>query len=113
VTPSALPVYGLGVWLILNGLLHDVFVLRSEHGRKYDRILLRLLMDGHILMTGGAVLLFCGPGVAQRQWWAFYISVTVCLSILVYCAMIFPFLKSIGTILFSATLLVILCVYFL
>jgi len=25
-----------GGWNLVNGILHDVFVLRSEHGKKYD-----------------------------------------------------------------------------
>jgi hypothetical protein len=52
-----LPAFALciGGWMVLNGLLHEVFVLRSEHGKKYDRELLRLLMDGHILITCGAI----------------------------------------------------------
>src|SRR5437868_12253804 len=98
----------VGSWLVINGILHDVFVLLSEHGKIYDRNLLRLLMDGHLLITCGVILLFCYPGIQQNHGSAYYISIVVCVSILIYCAMIFRFLKSILTILLSIGLLVIL-----
>ena len=46
------------VWYFGNGLLHDAFVL-TKHKGKYDRELLRLLMDGHVLMLSGAVVFVC------------------------------------------------------
>ncbi len=95
-----------GLWLTVNGILHDIFVLRSEHGKVYDRDLLRLLMDGHILITCGLVILFCYKGIVQNQQWAYYVCIISALSILVYCAMIFPFLKSIVTMLISVVFLV-------
>ena len=35
---SLLPVFALlvGMWALLNGILHDIFILASEHGKKYD-----------------------------------------------------------------------------
>lgn len=95
-----------GLWLTVNGILHDMFVLRSEHGKEYNRDLLRLLMDGHILITCGIILLFCYKGIVQNQSWAYWVAITVCSSMLVYCAMIFPFLKSIVTTIISLVLLV-------
>jgi hypothetical protein len=95
-----------GLWLLVNGILHDIFVLRSEHGREYNRDLLRLLMDGHILITCGIVLLFCYKGIVQHQPWAYWVAITVCGSILVYCVMIFPFLKSIVTTLIALVFLI-------
>jgi hypothetical protein len=99
-----------GGWLVINGILHDVFVLLSEHGKVYNRELLRLLMDGHILITCGAILLFCYRPIEQNQQWACYIALIVCISLLVYCAMIFPFLRSIGTIVLSAALLILILI---
>jgi hypothetical protein len=87
-----------GVWNLANGILHDIFVLRSEHGKQYDRTLLRLLMDGHILITSGIVLLLCINGVRLHESFQSYIAITICCSMIVYCIMIFPFLKSLGTI---------------
>src|ERR1700738_3587233 len=87
-----------GVWNLLNGILHDIFVLRSDHGKQYDRTLLRLLMDGHILITCGLVLLLCTNGIRMHQAFPGYIAITICCSMIVYCMMIFPFLRSIGTI---------------
>ena len=102
-----------GCYVIINGLLHDIFVLISEKGKVYNRELLRLLMDGHVLISTGAVLLFCCKGIAQNQPWAYYVAFTGCISMLVYCAMIFPFLKSIVTIVLSAALLALLLISYL
>ena len=100
----------VGGWLVINGILHDVFVLLSEHGKVYDRNLLRLLMDGHILIFSGIVLLLCYNGIQQNQQWTILIAGVVCVSMLVYCAMIFRFLKSIATILLNTVLLVLLLI---
>jgi len=99
----------VGGWLVINGILHDVFVL-SQHGKVYDRNLLRLLMDGHILIFSGLILLFCYNGIQHKQSWAHYTAIVVCVSMLIYCAMIFPFLKSIGTILLNVALLILLLI---
>ena len=99
--------------MLVNGILHDIFVLQSEHGKVYDRNLLRLLTDGHVLITCGVILLLCYKGIKLNQPWAYYISFTVCMSILIYCGMIFPFLKSIGTITISLVLLVSLIINYL
>jgi hypothetical protein len=101
---TSIAVMIFGGWLTINGILHDVFILRSPHGKIYDRNLLRLLMDGHILITSGIVLLFCARGIQMNQPWAYYIALTVSVSILAYCLMIFPFLKSIGTLALSIIL---------
>ena len=97
-----------GGWTLLNGVLHDIFVLTSEHGKQYDRNLLRLLMDGHILITCGAVQLLCFKGIQSGIPYANYIAFAATLSLLVYCGMIFPFLKSIGMMLVQTVVLVAL-----
>jgi hypothetical protein len=104
----------IGSWMVLNGVLHDFFILRSEHGKRYDRELLRLLMDAHILITCGIMQIISYSGLQNREPWAYYVSGASCISLLVYCAMIFPFLKSIGTILLNGILLgMLLFDYFL
>jgi hypothetical protein len=97
---NSVSIYALicGGWLLVNGLLHDIFILVSEKGKTYDRELLRLLMDGHILITCGAIILFCAKGINAGQQLAMVVSLVAAVSILIYCGMIFPFLKSIGTI---------------
>ena len=100
----------VGGWMLLNGVLHDIFVLRSEHGKQYDRNLLRLLMDGHILITCGIMLLIAGFGIQKSEHTAYYIAGLASFSALIYCAMIFPFLKSIITILLNLIVLVLLVV---
>jgi len=97
---------------VVNGILHDIFVLLSEHGKKYDRDLLRLLMDGHILITCGVMQMIAYPGLRNHETWAYYVSGVACISLLGYCSMIFPFLKSLLTILLNAVLLVFLIINF-
>ncbi len=95
-------------WYGLNGLLHDIFVIRGHKGG-YDRELLRLLMDGHVLILSGILL--------AASWWMLragntggaVIGLIVGVGMLIYCAMIFPFLKSFGTLAVSI-LLCIACI---
>lgn len=101
-----------GTWNLVNGILHDVFVLISEKGKKYDRELLRLLLDGHILIMCGAFILIACLGLRTNTPWAFYMTGAIAISMLIYCALIFPFLKSIGTLLVNLLLLVLLVYYF-
>src|SRR5438552_67552 len=56
----------IGAWMVLNGVLHDIAVLRSEHGKQYDRNLLRLLMDGHILITCGVMQMISFIGLRHN-----------------------------------------------
>ena len=109
-----LPVISLAIggWAVLNGILHDIFVLASEHGKKYDRDLLRLLMDGHILITCGIIQMISYSGLTENAKWAYYVSGAACISLLGYCGMIFPFLKSIFTIILNLGLLTLLIISF-
>ena len=100
----------IGGWMVLNGILHDISVLNSPHGKKYDRELLRLLMDGHILITCGIMQMISFSGLRSNQPWAHYVAGAASVSLLIYCAMIFPFLKSIGTILLNLVLLILLVI---
>lgn len=102
-----------GGWNLLNGILHDVAVLRSPHGKQYDRNLLRLLMDGHILISSGVILLLTIVGIRSGNDYTYFIAMAVCLSMLVYCGMIFPFLKSFGTLFINGGALVFLIILFI
>ena len=62
-----------GVWALVNGILHDIFIL-IPHKKPYDRDLLRLLMDGHILITCGLVQMLVFNGLQQNQNWALAIA---------------------------------------
>jgi hypothetical protein len=105
--PEYFPIVSLcvGGWGVLNGIWHDVFVLRAEHGRTYDRNLLRLLMDGHILIACGAIQMIAFKGLQANEQWALPACGIAGLSLLLYCAMIFPFLKSIVTITLNSVML--------
>ena len=104
-------VFMAGAWNLINGILHDVFVLRSEHGKRYDRNLLRLLMDGHILITCGIILMIISTGIRSHHQYASYTAEAALLSVVVYCFMIFPFLKSFVTLLINSIALILLLLF--
>jgi hypothetical protein len=94
------------IWYFANGVLHDIFVLLRHKGG-YNRELLRLLMDGHVLMLSGAVLFVCYLMMLNRIQCGGVIGIIVAVFMLMYCLMIFPFLKSIVTMVISLILLVV------
>jgi hypothetical protein len=94
------------LWYFGNGILHDAFIL-ARHKGKYDRELLRLLMDGHVLMLSGVILFVCWLMMLNKIQCGAVISIIIAAFMLLYCAMIFPFLKSIGTILISIMLIIV------
>lgn len=93
-----------GAWALGNGILHDAFVLAQR--RAYDRDLIRLLMDGHILIFSGLTLVISYSGIRDTQPWAFVFASVACVSLLVYCALIFKILPSIVTIILSLMTLI-------
>lgn len=94
------------LWYFGNGVLHDVFVLINHKG-KYDRDLLRLLMDGHVLMLSGAVVFVCYMMMLNKIQCGGLISIIVSGFMLAYCLMIFPFLKSFVTMGISLLLIIV------
>jgi hypothetical protein len=102
---------GIGGWFILNGVLHDAFVIANHKGG-YDRNLLRLLMDGHILIVSGVLFLLIMPMLKEGNVFALRLALLGSISMLVYCIMIFPFLKSIVTILLSTLMLFVTIIKF-
>jgi len=54
------------VWYFGNGILHSATVLIQYNG-KYDRELLHLLMNGHVLMLSGAVLFMCWLMISSKM----------------------------------------------
>jgi hypothetical protein len=95
-----------GIWSLGNGLLHDVFVLLQR--KPYDKELIRLLIDGHILMFAGVVFLLSANGVREKDALACYVAMTAAVFLLGYCALIFKILPSIATILINAAVLIAL-----
>ncbi len=92
------------LWYFTTGVLHDVFVLINHKG-KYDRELLRLLMDGHVLMLSGVVVFVCWLMMLSKIQCGGLISIIVAGFMLLYCLMIFPFLKSFVTMAISIMLI--------
>ncbi len=99
---------GAAIWFFGNGVLHDIFVIKGHKG-EYDRELLRLLMDGHVLILSGIIMFVCYLMVQNKIQYGALIGLITCAFMLLYCIMIFPLLKSIGTIAVS-TILIIVCI---
>src|SRR5690349_20527694 len=95
------------IWYFGNGILHDVFVLKQHQDKGYDRELLRLLMDGHVLILSGAVVFVSYLMMARGLPFGGVLGAIVAAGMLVYCAMIFPFLKSIVTLALSVMVLLV------
>jgi len=93
-------------WYGINGILHDIFVLK-QHQKGYDRDLLRLLMDGHVLILSGALMVVSWLMLQREVMWGNIIGAIVTFFMIVYVAMIFPFLKSFGTLLVSILVLLV------
>lgn len=100
-------VLGVGIWMIINGVLHDVFVLIRHQG-PYTRDLLRLLMDGHVLLTCGLVQALAYPGLKDDAPWATALAILASASLFIYCVMIFPFLRSIVTMFLNLACILLL-----
>src|ERR1700737_4187988 len=94
------------LWYFINGLLHDIFVLKNRK-RNYDRELLRLLMDGHVLMLSGVIVFVSYLMALNKIPYAGLIGIIIAAGMLVYCAMIYPFLRSFGTIIMSVILVIV------
>lgn len=94
------------LWFFGNGLLHDIFVLKQHQG-PYNRELLRLLMDGHVLMLSGAVLFVCYLMLLNRIQCGATISIVIAAFMLLYTLLIFPFLKSFVTMGLSLWLILV------
>jgi len=93
------------VWYFGNGILHSAAVL-LQHKGKYDRELLRLLMDGHVLMLSGVIVFMCWLMMLSKIQCGGVIGIIVAVFMLLYCLMIFPFLKSYATIAISLFLII-------
>jgi uncharacterized membrane protein YobD (UPF0266 family) len=102
----------VGIWMIVNGLLHDIFVL-VRHKGPYTRDLLRLLMDGHVLITCGLIQVLAYPGLKEGAQWATALAILASASLFVYCVMIFPFLKSIVTMFVNLACILLLLISWL
>jgi hypothetical protein len=107
-----LPYYILftGGWSLLNGILHDIAVIKKYPA--FDRQLINLLKDGHILIFTGIFFLFSYSGIKAQQPWAFYLAMIAAVFILVYCGLILKILPAITTILINLIALVLLIIYF-
>ena len=96
-------------WYLINGILHDIFVVRG-HKTGYDKDLMRLLMDGHVLILSGILMLISWMMLHEHNLWGAIIGFVVGAGMIIYCVMIFPFLKSFFT-LFISIAVALACVW--
>lgn len=94
------------IWYFVNGILHTVSVI-YQHKGKYDRDLLRLLMDGYLLILSGAIVFVCWLMMSNKIVYGGILGCIIAVFMLLYCGMIFPFLKSFGTMAISVVLLLV------
>jgi hypothetical protein len=90
-------VLGASLWCFVSGILHTFFVLK-EHKGNYNRDLLRLLMDGHVLIFIGILFFVCFLMMQKGLSYGAIIALVSALALVVYCLLIFPFLKSYFTL---------------
>jgi hypothetical protein len=94
------------IWYFGNGILHDIFVLKNHKG-DYDRELLRLLMDGHVLIISGVIMFVCYLMMLSKIQCGITIAIIVAIGMLIYCLMIFPFLRSYVTMAISIIVIIV------
>jgi len=99
-------ILGVSIWYLISGFLHDFFVIRTHKGG-YNRDLLRLLMDGHVLMLSGGILLVCYFMLLNHNSYGALIAAIIAIAMLVYCGMIYPFLKSHFTMFLSIMIVIV------
>jgi hypothetical protein len=104
-------VLAAAIWYFANGILHDIFVL-IRHKDGYNRELLRLLMDGHLLILSGIISFVCYLMILNKVQYGPLIGIVVAASMIVYCFMIFPFLKSFVTLGISILMVLVCLRYF-
>jgi hypothetical protein len=97
-----------GAWAIGNGILHDIFVLIQK--RPFGRDLIRLLVDGHIMIFAGIFYLLCYNGLKEQQALAYWVAITASVFMLGYCGLIFKLIPAIGMILINLVALIWLIV---
>ena len=71
-----------GIWALGNGVLHDVFILLQR--RPFDRELIRLMIDGHILIFSGILYLLSYNGIREQQTLAYLVTLAVAVFLLGY-----------------------------
>ena len=101
-----LPYYLLfaGGWSVMNGVLHDFFVLKTH--RTFDKELMRLLTDGHILIFGGIFYFLAFYGIKSNQVQSYYMAITTSIFLIGYCLIIFKMLPAYGMIAFNLIALI-------
>lgn len=95
----------VGIWTAGNGLLHDIFILAQR--RPFERDLIRLLIDGHILIFAGILYLICFKALQQGSTLALWICIADSIFLLGYCALIFKLIPAVGIAALNLLILII------
>lgn len=98
----------VGAWLFINGVLHDIFVLKKHP--IFDKELIHLLIDGHILIFGGIFYFLAFAGIRGLEDWGYYLGILASIFILGYCGLILKILPSTVTILLNLIALIVLVI---
>ena len=98
----------IGGWAFVNGILHTIAVLNKYISGGYSRELFRLLTIGQILIFSGLMQMISYVLIRSNNKTGLYIALLSSISLLAFCFMAFPFLKSIATISFEIFLIVLL-----
>jgi len=85
--------------------IHYYFILLQK--RPFERELIRLLIDGHILIFSGILFLICAKPLKQGSDFALLLCIVNALFLLGYCALIFKMLPAVGIIIVSLTVLAV------
>lgn len=95
----------VGAWTTVNGLLHDIAILMQR--RPFERELIHLLIDGHIIIFSGILYLLCFKPLQQGSSFALWICIADAVFMLGYCGLIFKLLPAIGMIFLNLVVLII------
>ena len=96
------------IWYFVNGILHDIFVL-IKHKWIYNRELMNLMVNGHLLILSGVILFVCYLMLLNKIQCGALIAIIVAAGMLIFCLLVFPFLKSFGTIAISI-MVILVCI---
>ncbi len=107
-----LPIFVLiiGGWAFVNGILHTIAVINKHISGGYSRELFRLLTIGQILIFSGLMQMLSYLLLRENNKTGLYMALLSSFSLLAFCLMAFPFLKSIVTISLEIFLIVLLAV---
>jgi hypothetical protein len=92
-----------GIYIALNGILHTFFVLKESKG--FDKELIRLLIDGHILIFGGVLFMICYNQLKMQTEFSYWICCVNGLFLLGYCGLVFKLVPAVFIIILNLVII--------